>query len=84
MRTLLIMLCAASTAAAQSTDPKVIVAQLDSEFQAAQKINDAATYEEPHQLAAGMNDIIVNGEVARRDGTFTTALAGRVLRPERQ
>ena len=47
------------------------------------KINDAATYEEPHQLAAGMNDIIVNGEVARRDGTFTTALAGRVLRPER-
>ena len=48
------------------------------------KINDAATYEEPHQLAAGMHDIIVNGEVARRDGKFTTALAGRVLRPERQ
>jgi N-acyl-D-amino-acid deacylase len=48
------------------------------------RINDAATYEEPHQLAEGMTDIIVNGEVARRDGTFTTALAGRVLRPERQ
>jgi len=48
------------------------------------RINDAATYENPHQLAEGMNDIIVNGEVARRDGKFTPALAGRVLRPERQ
>jgi len=48
------------------------------------KINDAATYENPHQLAEGMTDIIVNGEVARRNGTFTTALAGRVLRPERR
>ncbi len=48
------------------------------------QINDAATYEKPHQLAEGMNDIIVNGEVARRDGKFTTALAGRVLRPERR
>jgi N-acyl-D-amino-acid deacylase len=48
------------------------------------KINDAATYEEPHQLAEGMHDIIVNGELSRREGTFTTALAGRVLRPERQ
>ena len=47
------------------------------------KVNDAATYEKPHQLAEGMTDIIVNGEVARRDGKFTTALAGRVLRPER-
>ena len=32
------------------------------------KVNDAATYENPHQLAEGMTDIIVNGEVARRDG----------------
>src|SRR5688572_25750295 len=47
------------------------------------KVNDAATYDKPHQLAEGMTDIIVNGEVARRDGKFTTALAGRVLRPER-
>jgi N-acyl-D-aspartate/D-glutamate deacylase len=47
------------------------------------KINDAATYENPHQLAEGMTDIIVNGEVTRQNGTFTTALAGRVLRPER-
>jgi len=48
------------------------------------KVNDAATYEKPHQLAEGMNDIIVNGALARRDSKFTTALAGRVLRPERQ
>lgn len=48
------------------------------------KINDAATYENPHQIAEGMNDIIVNGELARRDGRFTGALAGRVLRPERR
>ncbi len=47
------------------------------------KVNDAATYEKPHQLAEGMTDVIVNGELARRDGKFTTSLAGRVLRPER-
>ena len=33
------------------------------------KVNDAATYEKPHQLAEGMTDIIVNGELARRNGT---------------
>jgi N-acyl-D-amino-acid deacylase len=47
------------------------------------KVNDAATYDKPHQFAEGMTDIIVNGEVARSDGRFTAALAGRVLRPER-
>jgi N-acyl-D-aspartate/D-glutamate deacylase len=47
------------------------------------KVNDAATYEKPHQLSEGIDDIIVNGELARRDGKFTSALAGRVLRPER-
>ena len=48
------------------------------------KVNDAATYEKPHQLAEGMTDILVNGELVRREGTFTSALAGRVLRPERR
>jgi len=48
------------------------------------KVNDAATYDEPHQLSKGFDDIIVNGELARRNGKFTTALAGRVLRPERR
>jgi N-acyl-D-amino-acid deacylase len=46
------------------------------------KVNDAATYEKPHQLAEGIDEIIVNGEVARREGKFTTTLAGRVLRPD--
>ena len=48
------------------------------------KVNDAATYDKPHQLSEGFDDIIVNGELARRNGTFTTSLAGRVLRPERR
>jgi N-acyl-D-amino-acid deacylase len=48
------------------------------------KVNDAATYEKPHQLSQGFDDIIVNGEIARRNGAFTAALAGRVLRPERR
>ena len=50
----------------------------------AAKVNDAATYDKPHQLSEGFDDIIVNGQLARRNGTFTTALAGRVLRPERK
>jgi N-acyl-D-aspartate/D-glutamate deacylase len=48
------------------------------------KVNDAATYEKPHQLSEGIDDIIVNGELARHNGKFTSTLAGRVLRPERQ
>src|SRR5262245_26656441 len=48
------------------------------------KVNNAATYEKPHQLSEGIDDIIVNGELARRNGRFTSALAGRVLRPDRQ
>ena len=40
-------------------------------------------YEDPHQLAEGFDDIIVNGELVRREGKFTSTLAGRVLRPER-
>jgi N-acyl-D-amino-acid deacylase len=48
------------------------------------KVNDAGTYQEPHQLAEGMTHIIVNGVVVRENGTFTTALPGRVLSPERR
>ncbi len=47
-------------------------------------VSDAATYQDPHQLAQGMNDIIVNGRVVRRDGRFDAALPGRVLVPERR
>jgi N-acyl-D-amino-acid deacylase len=48
------------------------------------KVNDAATYVEPHQLAEGMTYIFVNGELMRDNGKFTQALAGRVLTPERK
>ena len=47
-------------------------------------VNDAATYQDPHHIAEGMNDILVNGALVRRNGTFTATLAGRVLRPERR
>jgi N-acyl-D-amino-acid deacylase len=48
------------------------------------KVNDAATYQDPHQLAEGMTHIIVNGVLVREDGNFTNALAGRVLTPTRE
>jgi N-acyl-D-aspartate/D-glutamate deacylase len=48
------------------------------------KVNDAATYIEPHQLAEGMTHIVVNGELVRENGKFTSALPGRVLTPERR
>jgi N-acyl-D-aspartate/D-glutamate deacylase len=48
------------------------------------QVNDAATYEDPHQLAEGFTDILVNGQWARRENRFSTTLAGRVLAPERR
>ncbi|MDH4064199.1 MAG: amidohydrolase family protein [Acidobacteriota bacterium] len=48
------------------------------------QVEDAATYQEPHQLARGMQDILVNGRWARKEGQFTTSLAGRVVVPDRQ
>ena len=48
------------------------------------RVHEAATYAQPHQLSQGIDDIIVNGTVLRAKGTFTTALPGRVLTPERK
>lgn len=48
------------------------------------QVNDTATYQEPHQLAAGMTHVIVNGVLVRDAGAFTDALPGRVLSPERR
>jgi len=48
------------------------------------QVNDAATYQDPHKLAEGFTDIIVNGRWARRDNKFTTTLAGRVVVPARR
>ena len=43
-------------------------------------IADRATYEDPHQYAAGIGTVIVNGEVVIDAGEHTGALPGKVLR----
>jgi N-acyl-D-aspartate/D-glutamate deacylase len=48
------------------------------------KVNDAATYQDPHQLAEGMTHIVVNGVLVREGGKFTGELPGRVLAPDRR
>jgi N-acyl-D-amino-acid deacylase len=46
------------------------------------RLRDNATYDDPHQLAEGMVHVLVNGQFTVRDGVFTAALPGRVLRRE--
>ncbi len=42
---------------------------------------DTATYDKPHQYAAGLNWVLVNGHVAVKDGKYVEGeLGGRVLR----
>ena len=43
-------------------------------------IADRATYDDPHQYAAGVATVIVNGTVVIDGGDHTGALPGRVLR----
>lgn len=43
-------------------------------------VRDSATYEQPHQLAQGMDLVVVNGTIVLEDGAFTGATPGRVLR----
>lgn len=43
-------------------------------------ITDRATYANPHQLAVGVDDVIVNGGFALRDGKPTGAHTGRFVR----
>ncbi|MEX0749495.1 MAG: D-aminoacylase [Dehalococcoidia bacterium] len=45
-----------------------------------QTIADVATYDDPRQYPAGIDCVIVNGEVAARDGKQTGARSGRMLR----
>ena len=42
-------------------------------------IADKATFDEPHQYAVGMVDVIVNGRLVLRDGKMTEERPGRVL-----
>ena len=44
------------------------------------RIAERATYDDPHQYAAGVSTVIVNGEVVIDGGDHTGALPGRVLR----
>lgn len=46
-------------------------------------VRDRATYTEPHQLAAGMSWVLVNGVPVLTEGKFTSALPGKVLRKTR-
>lgn len=43
-------------------------------------IGDRATYEKPHQLATGVEDVWVNGALSLKDGTPTGAARGRFVR----
>jgi N-acyl-D-aspartate/D-glutamate deacylase len=45
---------------------------------------DQATFDRPHQYAAGVRHLYVNGVPAIEDGRYTRALAGRVLRHPEQ
>ncbi|MBW8861083.1 MAG: amidohydrolase family protein, partial [Acidobacteria bacterium] len=42
-------------------------------------VADRATFEQPHQYAVGVTQVIVNGQVAFEDGKMTSARPGRVL-----
>lgn len=43
-------------------------------------VTDKATFEDPNQLSAGMDDVLVNGVPVIEDGKMTGALPGKVLR----
>jgi N-acyl-D-amino-acid deacylase len=45
-----------------------------------QTIQDHATYEKPHQLSTGVDDVLVNGQFAFADGKATGAPIGRFVR----
>jgi N-acyl-D-amino-acid deacylase len=47
----------------------------------ATRIIDRATYEAPHQYAAGVSHVLVNGRLVVEGGEHTGALPGRVLSP---
>jgi N-acyl-D-aspartate/D-glutamate deacylase len=43
------------------------------------RVRDRATYEQPHQLAEGIDWVLVNGVVVIENGRFTEALPGKSL-----
>ncbi len=49
-----------------------------------QKIQDHATFEDPHQLATGVSYVFVNGKMVLEHGEHTGAMPGRVVRGSTQ
>lgn len=45
-----------------------------------QRIQDKATYENPHQYAVGVEHVFVNGQQVLKNGKHTGAMPGRVVR----
>ncbi len=45
-----------------------------------ERVQDLATFTEPHQFSRGMSYVFVNGRAAVWEGEFTGALAGEILR----
>jgi N-acyl-D-aspartate/D-glutamate deacylase len=43
-------------------------------------VADTATFAQPHQIATGVNDVLVNGKTVWRDGRATGALPGRFVK----
>ncbi len=46
----------------------------------ANAVIDRATYDRPHEISAGIRDVLVNGTAVLRDGMVTDAKPGRILR----
>jgi N-acyl-D-amino-acid deacylase len=44
------------------------------------RVVDRATYQQPYELADGVDVVLVNGQFARNEGAYTGAKAGRVLK----
>jgi N-acyl-D-amino-acid deacylase len=44
------------------------------------RIQDHATFDDPHRYASGVSEVVVNGTLALRDGEPTAELPGRVVR----
>ena len=47
-------------------------------------VRDVATYQDPHQMSAGIQYAIVNGVVVKDAGSFTGKLPGKLVAPERK
>ena len=44
------------------------------------RVKELATYTAPHQISEGFDTVLVNGQIARKEGTFTAVRAGAVLK----